>query len=59
MVEVERDYTTEELEARLNSRDGLYDYLTRLDKFLPHINSPICTIIFMNEALNKTIYIPN
>ena len=40
-------YHEKDLQDKLNSKDSMYDMMTRLDFFLPNYKSPLCTIHFM------------
>ena len=49
MVEqkVSRTFHEKDLQDKLNSKDSMYDFMARLDFYLPNFKSPLCTILFM------------
>ena len=47
MVEQSRIFHMKDLQDKLNSKDSMYDFMARLDHYLPNYKSPICTILFM------------
>ena len=51
------DFRPADLQHKINTKESQYDFLVRLDKFLPSINSPLCSTYFLSQAYEETIYV--
>ena len=52
------EFQKEELEAKINTKQSQYDFLNRLDYFLPAIDSALCSTMYLNQVYENTIYAP-
>ena len=48
----------DEIQFKLNTKESQWDFLARLDYFLPKLESPLCTSVFLCNLYEGTIYAP-
>jgi hypothetical protein len=59
MVEqTQKTFNIKDLQDKINSKESMYDFMTRKDWFLPSFKSPLCTLHFMQLVYEYKIYLP-
>ena len=51
-------FTARDLQNHLSSKEAMYEFLLRMDYFLPDKNASICTMFFLTGAYEDLIYVP-
>ena len=51
------EFRAADLQFKINTKESQYDFLLRLDLFMPSLDSPLCSTFFMTQCYERTIYV--
>ena len=53
---IQAEFRKDDLQHRVNTKASHYDFLVRLDYYLPKNDSPLCTTAYLVQCYDRSIY---